>query len=90
MGLGRAIIAPDQPNIREVLTPGENALLFAPNDREAFRAALQRLCLDEALRARLGANALRTARDAPYTWAHNAARIEALGRELIRNRTGRR
>jgi glycosyltransferase involved in cell wall biosynthesis len=87
MGLGRAIIAPDQPNIREVLTSGENALLFAPGDRAAFRAALQRLCLDAALRAQLGANAFRTARDTPYSWAHNARRIEVLGRGLIQARS---
>ncbi len=32
LALGRAIVAPDQPNIREVLDDGVNALLFDPDD----------------------------------------------------------
>lgn len=83
MALGRPVIAPDQPNIREVLADGENALLFAPGDATAFRSALQRLCVDAALRRRLGEAALATVETRPLTWAHNAARIEALAEELI-------
>jgi glycosyltransferase involved in cell wall biosynthesis len=83
MALGRTIVAPDQPNIREVLTEGYDALLFAPGDERSFRATLQTLLSDDALRARLGAAARRTLRDTPYTWAHNATRIEAIARALI-------
>lgn len=90
MALGRAVIAPDQPNIREVLTDGEDALLFAPGDAAAFRAALTRLCRDAALRRRLGATALRTVEERPLTWAHNAARIEALAEALLRSQSGSR
>src|SRR6185312_2902765 len=36
MAAGRAIIAPDQPNIREILRDGETALLFDPTDRGAM------------------------------------------------------
>ena len=32
MAAGKAIVAPDQPNIREVLTDGDTALLFDPSD----------------------------------------------------------
>jgi glycosyltransferase involved in cell wall biosynthesis len=85
MALSRAVIAPDQPNIREVLTDGEDALLFAPGDAAAFRAALVRLCGDAALRRRLGAAALRTVEERPLTWAHNAARIEALAASLLQS-----
>jgi glycosyltransferase involved in cell wall biosynthesis len=83
MGHGRAIIAPDQPNIREVLTDGVNALLFRPNDACSFSAALGRLCRDDALRSRLGNQARKTVVDTPYTWAHNAARIAQLAEELL-------
>lgn len=82
MALGKAIVAPDQPNLREVLSDGENALLFAPADQTAFAAALRRLCCEAALRADLGAAAERTLRERPYTWTHNAQRIAALGRSL--------
>ncbi|CAN7392441.1 glycosyltransferase family 4 protein [Phenylobacterium sp. LjRoot219] len=84
MALGRPVIAPDQPNIREVLTDGENALLFAPGDAAAFADALQRLCADAGLRRRLGDAALQTVEQRPLTWAHNAARIEALAEGLLR------
>jgi glycosyltransferase involved in cell wall biosynthesis len=86
MDLGCAIVAPDQPNIREVLTDGKDALLFPPGDREAFWAALERLCLDETLRTSLGAGARRTVEETPYTWAHNAERIGAIASALLRLR----
>src|SRR5271166_1148219 len=44
--LGRAIVAPDAENIREVLTNGGDALLFDPAVDGALEAALLRLCLD--------------------------------------------
>ena len=46
MALGRAIIAPDQPNLREVLKPDVDALLFDPGDEASFFAALQQLSAD--------------------------------------------
>jgi glycosyltransferase involved in cell wall biosynthesis len=80
MALGRAIIAPDQPNIREVLADGEDGLLFRPEDEASFVSALQRLCAEPQLRRALGAKALSTVHRTPYTWAHNARRIAALAR----------
>lgn len=84
MALGRAIIAPDQPNIREILSDGVDAQLFAPDSEPAFRSALTRLCADPALRAQLGANAARAVRETPYTWESNAARIAGVARSLLR------
>jgi glycosyltransferase involved in cell wall biosynthesis len=89
MALGRAIIAPDQANIREVLTHGQNALLFKAGREEAFRMALRRLCLDAGLRERLGQNARRTLDETPYTWANNATRIVSLGQAALRLRNRR-
>jgi glycosyltransferase involved in cell wall biosynthesis len=80
MALGRAIVAPDQPNIREVLAHGENGLLFRPGDEASFVSALQRLCAEPELRRALGAQALSTVRRTPYSWAHNARRIAVLAR----------
>jgi len=87
MALGRAIVAPDQPNIREILKNDSNALLFDPARQEAFKAALSRLCGDASLRTRLGAAARQSIEDVPLTWAHNAARIEMLARQLLRGTT---
>jgi glycosyltransferase involved in cell wall biosynthesis len=75
MAAGRAIVAPDQPNIREVLADGATAVLFDPRQDGAMWQAIRRLAHDAALRQRLG-NAARaeiTRRD--YTWRGNAARV---------------
>jgi glycosyltransferase involved in cell wall biosynthesis len=87
MAHGRAIIAPDQPNIREILDDGVNALLFAAENEPSFRAALTRLCTDQALRQKVGRQARLTVEERPLTWANNAARIEALGKALLAARS---
>jgi glycosyltransferase involved in cell wall biosynthesis len=83
MALGRAVIAPDQPNIREVLEDDANALLFDPLGEMSFRMALTRLCGDAALRAELGARARSTIENRRFTWAHNAERITRVARDLL-------
>jgi len=86
MALGRAIVAPSTPNIREVLVDGETALLFDPADPRGFQAAIERLGGDGALRRRLG-DAARCAVDRQgLTWESNARRIVALGETLLNKR----
>jgi glycosyltransferase involved in cell wall biosynthesis len=75
MAAGVAPIAPDQPNLREVLTHGHDALLVAPGDGSMLVEALVRLATDEDLRARLGQNARRTVIDRDLTWRGNARRV---------------
>jgi glycosyltransferase involved in cell wall biosynthesis len=75
MALSRAIVAPDQPNIREVLVDGENALLFRDDDPAHFRSQIMRLCGDADLRRRLGEGALRSVNEKGYTWDDNARRV---------------
>lgn len=88
MAHGRAIIAPDQPNIREILDDNINAILFEAENEASFRAALTRLCTDQTLRQKVGRQARQTVEERPLTWANNAARIEALGNALVAARTG--
>jgi glycosyltransferase involved in cell wall biosynthesis len=78
MALARPVIAPDTPNIREILADGEDALLFDPRDECAFAAAILRLARDQELRARLGATARAKLLARGLTWAHNAGRVAAL------------
>jgi glycosyltransferase involved in cell wall biosynthesis len=87
MALAKAIVAPDQPNLREVLADGRDALLFEPGSQATFTGALARLCGDGALRAELGAGALRRLKETPFTWSHNAERVTALARDLASVRT---
>jgi glycosyltransferase involved in cell wall biosynthesis len=79
MAAGRAIVAPDRPNIREVVQDGESALLVEP---EAVPGAIERLLADPALRARLGEGARRTIALRDLTWAGNARRIAAVAAAL--------
>lgn len=78
MAMARAVVAPDQPNLREVLTPDGDALLFDPDSEASFFAALQQLSRDASLRARLGAAARNTILLRDLTWAGNARRVEKL------------
>jgi glycosyltransferase involved in cell wall biosynthesis len=73
---GTAVIAVDQPNLREVLTP-ESARFVRGGDAGALASALGELLADAALRRRIGeaGRALLLERD--YTWDSNARRIVA-------------
>ena len=87
LGAGRAVVAPDLPQIAGVVRDGEEALLVPPGDAAALAQALARLAADPALRRRLGeagrANVLRD-----HTWRRNAARVIAIAESL--GRGGRR
>jgi glycosyltransferase involved in cell wall biosynthesis len=78
MAAGRAIVAPDQPNIREVLEHDRTALLFDPADPGAMSEAVLRLAADPALRARLGAAARADVLARDLTWEGNARRVANL------------
>ena len=77
MAAGRAIVAPDQPNIREVLEHERTALLFDPARAGAMWEAIARLLGDAALRRTLGAAARAELIRRDFTWSGNAARIVA-------------
>ncbi len=77
MAASRAIVAPDQPNIREVLEHERTALLFDPADPEAMWTAIARLVSDPALRTQLGIAARTELERRDYTWTGNARRIAA-------------
>jgi glycosyltransferase involved in cell wall biosynthesis len=91
MAAGQAIIAPDQPNIREVLEQGRTALLFDPASPEAMWQSIETLARDAALRTRLGAAAREEVLRRDFTWAGNARRVVALAEgALDGRRTGPR
>jgi glycosyltransferase involved in cell wall biosynthesis len=79
MAAGKAILAPDQPNIREILQDGASGLLFPPDDDAGVKSAVIRLASDETLRARLGATARSEIAQRGLTWRNNAVRVASLG-----------
>ncbi len=86
MAAGKAIVAPDQANIREILVDRQSARLFTSGDDAAFGEAVLGLAREAPLRECLGAGARRTLLERGYTWADNAGRISALYRRLRQSR----
>lgn len=82
LALGKAIVAPRQPNIEEVLTDGENALLFDERVAQSLEQSLSRLCSDAALRDRMCAGAAATISRLGLTWHANARRVTALAQKI--------
>jgi glycosyltransferase involved in cell wall biosynthesis len=89
MAAGRAIVAPDQPNLREVLSHEATALLFDPARPGAMWDAVLRLAADPALRARLGAAARAEVLRRDLTWDGNARRVAALAQAEQQDRRPR-
>lgn len=73
LAAGRAIVAGDLPDARELLDDGRSARLVPPDDEQALVAGVTELLGDDALRGRL-AEAAR-ARSRELTWEGRARRI---------------
>lgn len=82
LAMGCAIVAPDRPNIREVMTHDSNGWLFDADTPEGLPDAIRTLCDDADLRVRLGQGARDSIDAQGLTWARNAERVEALFHEL--------
>ncbi len=74
MAAGCAIVAPDQPNIREILEHERTALLFRAEEGEMCKA-ISRLAANPGLRRQLGEAAREEIKRRDYTWEGNARRI---------------
>lgn len=72
MAAGRAIVSADLPVIREVLNE-QNAVFCAPDDRGAWKSAIETLLNDGSQRAALGEQAKQDVQG--YTWLTRAKRI---------------
>jgi glycosyltransferase involved in cell wall biosynthesis len=85
LALGKAIIGPAQPNLMEILTDGQNAVLFDPKAADGMAGAISKLTVDAALRQRVGENAKKTISDKQLTWRENAARAVELFKRIPRH-----
>lgn len=78
LGMGKCIVAPDQPNIREILRHGENAYLFQPESKAGLRATLLELSAEAAKREHVAARAYQSLRAQGFFWQENARKVVEL------------
>ena len=78
---GLPLIAAATGGLRDFIVPGRNGLLFAPDDPAALLRCYDELTGDEALSARLRANALADVQ--AFNWETLSGRLLELYRELI-------
>lgn len=83
MVLGRAVVAPDTANIREVLQNNVNAVLFDPDQPRTMCEVVELVCRDESLRSRISNAARETIFTKGFTWENNAKRVIAQFKQLI-------
>ncbi|MGQ0552050.1 MAG: glycosyltransferase family 4 protein [Planctomycetota bacterium] len=88
MAAGRAVVAPDQPNLREVLTHGKDGWLFPPDAPQGLARAVAKLAADAALRQALGQQARATIEQQRLTWDGVAERVEAIAQSALAERRG--
>jgi glycosyltransferase involved in cell wall biosynthesis len=74
LAMGKAIIAPDQENIREILTDRKNALLFKPDDMDDLCSKIHTILKYPNYKRELSKNALKTIKEKKLTWIENADR----------------
>jgi glycosyltransferase involved in cell wall biosynthesis len=77
MAMGKAIVAPDMENIRDILHHRQDAILFPPENVEGLAGGLRELIGDPLLRVRLGQEARRGI-ETERTWLSNARRVVQL------------
>ena len=75
MAAGVVTLAPDQPNLRENISDGENGLLFAEGDADAMYRQLLLVVGDRSLAHQIGAAGRQTLIDRQWTWSGNVERV---------------
>lgn len=87
MACGRAVVGTRAGGIPEIITDGEDGLLYEPRNAAGLAAALLRLAADPGLRRRLGQRARRTVEER-FSIGRQARRMEELYRAVARPAAG--
>jgi len=69
LALGKSVLVPAYDPVREIVTSGENGMLFRPRDATDFLENFRALAANPALRRQMGANA-RASIARSHTWDH--------------------
>lgn len=82
MAMGKAILAPDQPNHHEVLRSGTECEMYDPEDPQSIERKLDALLREPSRREALGTQARQALSDRGYIWQDNARRVVEAASEL--------
>lgn len=88
MAKGLTILAPRAPNIIELVTHDETALLFSPDNPDSFLGSLNELCANPDKCAALGKNAQKKIYENDMTWRGNAKTILDAFHTLLTHKKG--
>lgn len=77
LALGKCVVGPDLENIREILTHGQDSLLFRPGDAADMARAIEVLVGDPKRIHAMGHAARRKIEERRYYWIENARRALA-------------
>lgn len=83
MSCGTPVLVSQGAAVHEVLTDGENALLFPPRNPDALAARIHELATQPALRARIAQQGMELVRT-KFNWEQFARQIEQVCKELVR------
>jgi glycosyltransferase involved in cell wall biosynthesis len=78
LALGKAIVAPDQPNHHELLRANVDAVLYQPDSDTGIERALDALLRDVELRTRVAAAGPKVIVNKRLTWRQHAAKVASL------------
>jgi glycosyltransferase involved in cell wall biosynthesis len=78
MAMGKCIVAPDQPNIREILEDRVTGFLFQAGDKESLQSTLLELLGNPAKREVVGREAHTRLHGRKFLWNANAQKTVAL------------
>jgi glycosyltransferase involved in cell wall biosynthesis len=81
---GAAIIAPNQQNIKELITHNENGWIVDNDSEKSIEEAIHILMNNQDLRARLGHQALETIARKELTWIQNARKVTYFINRLVK------
>lgn len=85
LAVGRAAITFESPNMRQLFTEGEHALLVPPGQSAPLAAALHRLASDAGLRERIG-QAGRALVERKHSWQAHGDQLGALFESVVEQR----
>jgi len=80
MAMAKCVVAPDQPNIREIVEDGKNGLLFEAGNAAELKSTLLRALRESEVRQSMGRNAFETVISRRFLWKDNAERALTLAR----------